>query len=278
MRHTELKGVLLLFVALCISFPAYGAGSKMDQLNQYLSEFQENPNDAALRDEIIRHVRSMRPEPAIPEEARRLFIKAQVWTKEAKSPEDFEKAAGEFAKALLLAPWWSSAYYNQAVLLEKAGKLVKAIECYKLYLSASPKAPDASKVRDHIYAVEALKEKDEEEAQQAISPENLGKGPWEIRACYTEGVENKPAPSGRMYINFSGNKGTITQDDYRSSATYSGVLSGTSFTGNFIFILREDSNYNETNSFKAEVRPDGKSIIFLYNSRFGNGCFRLDRP
>lgn len=65
----------------------------------------------------------------------------------------------EIVAALIAAPWWSSAYYNLAVVAEKMGHVTDAIGCLKLYLLANPKAPDAQAAQDKIYALEVKAER-----------------------------------------------------------------------------------------------------------------------
>jgi len=272
--------IIFLFVLLCTAHSVNGADAKMLQLNQYLSEYQENPNDAALRDEIIRLVRGMPHEPAIPEEAKRFFIRGQERTKEAKSPDDFEKAAEEFTHALQLAPWWSSAYYNRAVLLEKSCKYVRAIESYNLYLSTSPKAPDARKVKEHIYAVEVL-------AESPLSPEALGQGTWLLTQLLPDGSAWNYFSVVVVSLHFSGNNAELhTILPAHGSPPYDeiqikGVFSENTFKGTSHYIHRIAGNtYDYYGTCDADIRSDVKHIKFncLTPQDKTGVWFSLDRP
>ena len=80
----------ILTIVLCTVslIPTLQAQSSQDTLTQYISNLQKNPNDYALREKIIKHVQGMRQKPAIPEEARKHFIKAVTMQKEAKHAKD----------------------------------------------------------------------------------------------------------------------------------------------------------------------------------------------
>lgn len=60
--------VCLFFVATFLAAFSAQAQSPQQTLNQYVSDLQKNPDDNALREKIIKHVQTMKPAPAIPEE------------------------------------------------------------------------------------------------------------------------------------------------------------------------------------------------------------------
>jgi tetratricopeptide (TPR) repeat protein len=142
------------------------AQTPQQTLNQYVAELQKNPNDYALREKIIKHVQTMKPAPAVPEEAKRYLSRGIAAMKEAKSKDDFKDAVNEFEKAALAAPWFANAYYNLGVAQDKAGAYANAIRSLKLYLLASPDARDAEAVKGLIYEIEYRQEK----AAKASSP------------------------------------------------------------------------------------------------------------
>ncbi len=274
-----LASVLLLALAgVCLAqSPEEAAGKAAEQagkyqeaLAQYVAALQKTPegtsDEQRLLEAAIRVTQRVTPTPTMPEEARRFSVRGQVRTKEAKSTADFEKAAKEFTNALHLAPWWADAYYNRGVLLEKAAKYDDAIASYKLYLLASPKASDASKVRDEIYSIEVRKDRALEEAEarrKLISPEELGKGAWRVRE-----IENGTTVKDRGKevtatgsLHFTGNKGSAEYLWGATSMKINGVLSSTSFRGNFTGTL--GSTF--TGRCEGEVSPDGKSILFRLN-------------
>ena len=85
--------------------------------NQYVADLQSNPNDTALRGKIIALAQTMRPAPAIPEEARGHYVMATTFAEKAKSDTErardssdlkmasagFERAVAEYKAALLAA-------------------------------------------------------------------------------------------------------------------------------------------------------------------------------
>lgn len=143
--------------------------SQQDTLNQYVSDLQKNPGDYDLREKIIKLVQTMKPAPAVPEEAERFMARATAAVKGAKTEKDFHDAAAELKKASLHAPWLPEIYYNLGVTEDKAGKYNQAIKNLKLYLVAAPEASDSKAVKNLIYEIEYRQEK----AAKASSPEAL---------------------------------------------------------------------------------------------------------
>lgn len=133
---------------------AYSADPAGEQLAQYVSELGRNPNDAALREKIIRHAQTMAPAPAVPEEAKRAMVRGKIAFEEAKTDADFKKAVLELQKAADAAPWLGAPYYNLGLAQERAGDLAGAIGSFRLYLSAAPQAGDAEAVKNRVYGLE----------------------------------------------------------------------------------------------------------------------------
>ena len=162
-----------------VAFPAQAQSSNpQETLNQYIADLQKNPNDYALREKIIRHVQTMKPAPAVPEEAKRHLVRGKAAFKGAKEARDFNDAADEFKKALLYAPWIAEGYYNLGVIQDKAGHYADAMQNLKFYLIAAPKAPDAEKMKELIYEIEYRKEKaakDKELAARKAAEDKSGR-------------------------------------------------------------------------------------------------------
>ena len=91
MMRLKMPFVCLFFVAaFLVSFSAHAqCANPQETLNQYISDLQNNPNDYALREKIIKHVQTMRPAPAIPLEVERFEGRAEFAFKNAKSEADF---------------------------------------------------------------------------------------------------------------------------------------------------------------------------------------------
>jgi len=160
MKYQISKILSAIFLILfCISVSTAHAQTPQQTLTQYLSDLQKNPNDYALREKIIKHVQTMRPAPAIPEEAERYMARGAAAVKGAKDTNDFKDAVRELEKATLAAPWLANAYYNLGFAQDKAGLYADAIKNLRLYLLAAPNAADAKKVKELIYEIEYRQEK-----------------------------------------------------------------------------------------------------------------------
>jgi len=145
------------FLLSCVSISIAQAQSPQQTLNQYVTDLQKNPNDYALREKIIKHVQTMKPKPAIPEEARRHFIEGNTLLKAAKDPRGYGLARDAYRQCLLVAPWWADAYNNYAVALELSGQFDEAVNALKLYIATNPGESESRKAQDKIYEIGAKK-------------------------------------------------------------------------------------------------------------------------
>lgn len=156
MRTIYLAG----FLVFMLMFMSVAQGqSPQETLTQYISDLQKKTNDYALREKIIKHVQTMSPAPAIPLEAEKYEGRAEFAIRSAKTEADFLDAAREYEKALLVAPWVPSNYFNQGIAFEKAGKPKEAMQSFEFYLLAAPNAQDAREVRKRIAGLEYAMEK-----------------------------------------------------------------------------------------------------------------------
>lgn len=155
----KISVVALVIAALLISAPAGRAqmSTPRQVLQQYLSDLQKNPDDYALREKIVKHVRKMKPVPAIPEEARRHYVMATTLLKAVKKAEDHREAIEEFRNALFLAPWWAEANRDLGMACEVAHRYEEAISALKLYVLSGPDEEKARAAQDEIYKIEAMK-------------------------------------------------------------------------------------------------------------------------
>jgi tetratricopeptide (TPR) repeat protein len=168
---------LLFVAAFLVPFSADAqSANPQETLNQYISDLQKNPNDYALREKIIKLVQEMKQKPGISAEAEKYEGRAGYAIKNAKNEADFLDAAKEYDKALLLAPWVSSYYFNQAIAYEKAGKPKEAKRSFEFYLFAEPNAKDARDVRKRIAGLEYAAEKAAKEpAPQSVAAREQNK-------------------------------------------------------------------------------------------------------
>jgi tetratricopeptide (TPR) repeat protein len=205
------SSVLILSSVFCAA-PAQSQTSQ-DILKQYVADLQKNPNDYALREKIIKHVQTMKPAPAIPEEARRYLVRGKAAFKGAKEARDFNDAAEEFKKALLYAPWLAEGYYNLGIVQDKAGLYADAMQSLTFYLMAAPNAPDAEKVKELIYEIEYRKDKAAKELpRQAVSSPKQSTFDDLLRKI-----------DGRRY-SYPGNRGYTAVIDVRGKVLVQGLI------------------------------------------------------
>jgi tetratricopeptide (TPR) repeat protein len=167
-----------VFLAVVLGWalqPAVHAQSSNPQqtLKQYISDLQKNPNDYALREKIIKHVQTMKPAPAIPEEARRYFIEGSTLLKAAKDQKGYGLALDAYRQCLLIAPWWAEALYNYSVALDVANQFDEGMNAFKLYIARNPGETESRKAQDKIYEIGAKKklaaQGREESSPQAVA-------------------------------------------------------------------------------------------------------------
>jgi tetratricopeptide (TPR) repeat protein len=156
MKNMSLAALIILVLIFSIMSNAR-AQSPQQTLNQYVSDLQKNPNDNALREKIIKHVQTMTPSPAIPEEARRHYVMAQTLSKDSKKIEDYNASIDEFKSALLIAPWWPDANRELGIAFRGAQRYDDAIASLKLYIATNPGRDKARATQDEIYRIEAKK-------------------------------------------------------------------------------------------------------------------------
>jgi len=165
-----LRAAILTLALTFVVLPAAQAQSPQQNLNQYISDLQKNPNDYALREKIIRHVQAMKPAPAVPDEARRFMNRGMAAAEGAKTESDYKDAIQEFQKAVNSAPWLGSGYRNLAVVQDKAGLHSQAMQNLKLYLLTNPSAADAEAAKTLVDKIEYRQEKAAKESSpQAIA-------------------------------------------------------------------------------------------------------------
>ena len=148
------------------STPAQSQASQ-DLLRQYVADLQKSPDDYALREKIIKHVQTMKPPPAIPEEARKYMDRGIAAVEGAKGEEDFRAASVEFTKAANLAPWLGDAYRKLAVAQDKSGQYDAALKNLRLYLLTAPPPTDEAWAKSFINKVEYRAEKAARESSPA---------------------------------------------------------------------------------------------------------------
>lgn len=134
-------------------------GQLREALKHYISALQlGHGEERRLREKIIKLVQRLDPPPAVPGEAEKCMAYGKVAVRRAQSQADYERAAQEFQKAVNIAPWLAEAYFNLAIVQEKAYQYDAAIRNLNFYLLAKPDAPDARELRAKIYELEYAKD------------------------------------------------------------------------------------------------------------------------
>ncbi len=147
--------ILPLLILVLIVGNATAQSPPTDRLKQLTADLQKATTDRALREQIIKLALETKPPPVIPREAKELEGAAEYFASSAKTEADFAKAAAEFEKATLIAPWAAADYYNAAIMYEKAKLPEKALWNYEFYLLAAPNASDADAVIKKVGGMKA---------------------------------------------------------------------------------------------------------------------------
>jgi hypothetical protein len=134
-----LKKYICAAVVACFALaPAARAGQaeyarEQTKFLTLLSAVSDDPDNPALREELIRFAAGMTVKPRIPVEAKKYFIKAMAVHLDAVNAADFDKAARLYGQAIKVAPWWTQCYYNRASALEAASRFEEAAEDRKFH-------------------------------------------------------------------------------------------------------------------------------------------------
>ena len=153
---------------LILPLTASAAGPR-EELKALTAQLQKEPSDDALRAKAIALAVTLKPAPAIPEEAREPFVMGATVLKKASNPAGAGKAIGLFTQAIAAAPWYADAYYNRALAREIAGQFEAAIDDLKLYLKFKLSEDDRRAAQDKIYTLKAETEISASKKSDAIN-------------------------------------------------------------------------------------------------------------
>jgi hypothetical protein len=209
----RVMATLFLLAVLLAAAPAF-AGPR-EEFKAAVAAVKASPSDRALREKVIGLAQNLKPAPAVPVEARRPFVMAATYQKEAKTPADFGLAVDSYRDALKAAPWWGDGYYNLSVALESAGRIAEAKDALQLYLLTKPK--DAEAAQDRLFALEAKANlaakagvqaaaEDAEKAKTRIVP-GVGIGPVHVGMAVDEAAAALPGGERFDYDNKNGFRG-----------------------------------------------------------------------
>ena len=157
-----------MMIAVVLAGQAAGAtadkGGSPEVLKQYVADLKKTPENAELREKVIKYAQGLKQKPPVPEEFERQMARGTAYLKIANESEGFNKAIETFKSALALAPWMAEGYVELAAAQEKAGLFAEAIQNLNFALLADPNAKDAREIRNHIYELEVYAE----DAKQAL--------------------------------------------------------------------------------------------------------------
>ena len=168
-RIIILSLIISLFIILLVIISH--AVTPQETLNQYVSDLRNNPNDNVLREKIIKHVQTMRPAPAIPEEASKYVDRGIAAAEGAKTENDYKDAIAEFQKAVNIAPWLGAGYRGLAIMQDKAGQYSQALQNLKIFLLTNPSTVDVEAAKSLRNKIEYRQEKATKESSPAAIAE-----------------------------------------------------------------------------------------------------------
>jgi len=162
-RLAFLTAAAVLLMAGSPVFSAEKAGS-LDTLRQYVADLKKNPENAELREKLIKYAQTLKQKPPFPEDYERHLSRGSAYAKMADDAAGYQKAIEEFRAAITLAPWNADAYESLAEIQEKAGLFAEAIQSLNFTLLANPGAKNAREIKNHTYELEVYAE----DAKQAL--------------------------------------------------------------------------------------------------------------
>ena len=187
---TTSKLIIVVLAFLALTTSAY-AQSPREQLSQMVEQLQKTPTDNALREKLIKLAQEVKPAPAVPEDARRLFIRGNTAMGDAKGAEDYARAAQFYRDASLIAPWWGDPYFNLAKASELKQDYAGALAALRLFVLSGPPAEDARKAQDYVYVLEERRDRQakvEDARRQVQAREGQNRG-W--AKDLVEGLQRK---------------------------------------------------------------------------------------
>ena len=191
---TKLLGIISLMAATALLCAAVRAEPSTDTFPQLLEQWKHHPGDKDLRERIVKAAREQSPAPAIPEEARRFYIRGRTALEDARGQDGYLRAIRNYEEALKIAPWWGDAYGNLAKARDLAKDYSGAIAALELYLLAGPAPADARQAQARIYALEEKRDEGRDEKQVPAGRESaLGQAAAPKQAMRSGAVANNDA-------------------------------------------------------------------------------------
>lgn len=193
------------------------AESPRVQLKQMVEQLQKAPDNDALRVKIIKLARTVKPAPAVSDEARRFEGRGKFAFKNAKSNEDYLKAAKEYEQAVAAAPWVPGYYSDLCTIYEKAGDYAAGKRNCDYYLIGLSDPAQIAEAKERIAGLEYGME-NPPKAPAAVVPDRLS-GTWTV----WDDANSRPAPAQTWDIHLAdyviASKGNGTYQMQRSNLT-----------------------------------------------------------
>lgn len=91
----------------------------------------------------------------VPEDARAALIEGDTYVKLATDPSQYELAIQSFQRAIAIAPWWGTPYFDLATAQELTGKLADARASLQAFLARQPTPDLVRKANARIQDIDA---------------------------------------------------------------------------------------------------------------------------
>jgi hypothetical protein len=93
--------------------------------------------------------------PAVPEEAHKLFVQANVTLKAAQDPQEMQSAIDFYSQAIRACPWYTDAWYNLSLALEKVNEFTGAKIAMGYVMAMDPQQAGSQATQERQYTLEA---------------------------------------------------------------------------------------------------------------------------
>jgi hypothetical protein len=93
--------------------------------------------------------------PTVSQDARRPFVQGNTIFKLARSDADYATAISLYEQAVTNAPWFSDAWFNLSLALEKSRDFSDAVTAMKYYSQLQSASTSDQSILDRIYALES---------------------------------------------------------------------------------------------------------------------------
>jgi tetratricopeptide (TPR) repeat protein len=206
------------------------AFQKMNNAWLHASDLTNEDKDLSnkIRDNLCVIYSKLKDKPEIPETARKYMVQANSATTEKK----YADAIKLWNKVLSIAPYYSVAYFNEALLYEFQADYRSSIANMNKYLELYPDAPDARAAKDKIYEWEG-KVKSQPENHVTVVPNqminsnpNAKKGPLgpQKPEFFIRGGLSVPKGNSAIAQNVAGTYLAATQDAWNTLLIKDGYL------------------------------------------------------